>query len=306
MSSEPGYQYRVLGIQDQDAFQGHTFPALRHWLGQTGNGNAFAVGAQDERGLPAGLVLGHLMAEPDGMAARLASIHVRPDCRSQGIGTKLLAAFTQGCVQRGLPRIHATYMTGHACTPWLEKLFSRGTWTVPEPRMLVIQATLASIAPAPWMKAYRLPERMEIVRWQDLTPGDRAWIEATQQEQAWIPADLNPFDHEAGCEPMTSLALKLEGCVVGWVINHRVDDVLRFTCSFMHRRLQRMGRILLLYNEAVTRMPQAGLQTGMWTVPVWHPAMLAFARRWMAPYATRFDETRGTRLDLPAAQPTAK
>ena len=272
---------------------------MRFLLAQTANGNAFAVGAEDKAGAPLGLVLGHLTDDAEGgPSAQLASIYVRPDSRGIGIGTELLAAFKQGCMRRGLPQIRATYMTGQPSTHWVEKLFASAGWAAPKARMLVIQATLASIAPAPWMKAYRLPERMEIVAWCDLTPGERDWIAATQREQSWIPSDLYPFDHEAMCEPVTSLALKLEGCVVGWVINHRVGNVLRFTCSFMHRRLQRMGRILLLYNEAVTRMPQVGLDTGMWTVPVWHPAMAAFGRRWMAPYATRFEETRGTHLDL--------
>lgn len=50
--------------------------------------------------------------------------------------------------------------------------------------------------------------------------------------------------------------------------------------------------------SAVARTPQAGLDTGTWTVPIWHAGMSAFATCWMAPYATRFDDTRGSRLAL--------
>lgn len=69
--------------------------------------------------------------------------------------------------------------------------------------------------------------------------------------------DPLPFDHEAHCEPHTSLALKANDRVIGWTISHRVGGVLRYTCSFMHPRWQRRGHILLLYN--VTGNPPAYL-----------------------------------------------
>ncbi|MES2951279.1 MAG: GNAT family N-acetyltransferase [Pseudomonadota bacterium] len=299
MSTDAAFRCSPLGEDEQWAYHAFTFAALRPLLNRAGDARVFAVGAMDRAGTPAGLALGHRNTEPqDAESAQLVSLYVRPESRGAGIGTGLLAAFSDMCRQHGHTEIRATYMTGTPCTGVLERLLDRSGWSAPEARMLVIRATLESIRPAPWMKAFPLPERMEILRWLDLTEEDRTRISDSQREQAWIPVDLYPFDHESNCEPVTSLALKLDGRVVGWVINHRVENVLRFTCSFMHRRLQRMGRILLLYNAAVARMPQAGLDTGMWTVPVWHPAMADFARRWMAPYATRFDETRGTRLTL--------
>ncbi|MFC5496920.1 GNAT family N-acetyltransferase [Caenimonas terrae] len=302
MSTEPPFRCHSLGAGDQSAYRIHTFPALRHLLDNAGDARILAVGAVDGSNRPVGLALGHpSIAADDGQWAQLLSLYVQPESRGAGVGSGLLSAFGALCLERGLPEIRATYMTGQSSTATLERFLASSGWSAPEGRMLVIQATLESIKAAPWMKTFALPDRMEVVRWLDLTEQDRSGIRDSQREQAWVPADLYPFDHEANCEPVTSLALKLEGRVVGWVINHRVEGVLRFTCSFVHRRLQRMGRILLLYNESVARMPLAGLQVGMWTVPVWHPAMAAFARRWMAPYATRFEETRGVRLRL--AQP---
>lgn len=291
--------YRTLGAGDPWGYQTYTFPALRPLLDRAGAGHVVVVGADTVGGQPIGLALGAISTGPDGgRFAELLSLYVQPVARRRRIGAGLLAAFTDICRLQGLDEIRATYMTGQSSTPAVQALLARSGWSLPQPRMLVIQATLESIKAAPWMKDYPLSEGMQIVRWMDLNEADRAGIRESQGSQHWIPDDLYPFDHEAHCEPVTSLALKLNGQVVGWVINHRMDNVLRYTCSFMHRRLQRMGRILLLYNESVARMPQAGLDTGMWTVPIWHAGMAAFARRWMAPYATRFEETRGSRLDL--------
>ncbi|MBI4983904.1 MAG: GNAT family N-acetyltransferase [Rhodocyclales bacterium] len=299
MSLNSNVLYRPLDADSRWGYGSFTFPALRHLLRRLGDGGAMAVAADDAAGSPLGLALG-VAANGDGgqSAAELMSIYVRPESRRQGVAAGVLAAFTDICRQQGRAEVRATYMTGQPTTPAVEALFARAGWTPPETRMLVVQATLESIRAAPWMRDYPLAENMRIVRWLDLTEVERAGIVDSQSVQAWIPEDLYPFNHEAGCEPTTSLALKVDGKVVGWTINHRVGHVLRYTCSFMHRRLQRLGRILLLYNESVARMPQAGLDTGMWTVPIWHPNMAAFARRWMAPYATRFDETRGSRRSL--------
>ena len=298
-STNTAFRCRPLGEGEQRAYHAFTFPALRPLLDRAGDDRVFALSAIERDGTPVELALGHSNPESnDAESTRLVSLFVRSESRGVGVGAALLTAFSDLCRQRGQTNICATYMTGQHSTGVLERLLARTGWTAPEARMLVIRATLESIRAAPWMKAFPLPERMEIVRWLDLNEKDRNLISDSQREQPWIPADLYPFDHEANCEPITSLAMKLDGRVVGWVINHQVENVLRFTCSFIHRRQQRMGRILLLYNEAVARMPEAGMYTGMWTVPMWHPAMAAFARRWMAPYATRFDETRGTRLEL--------
>ncbi len=299
MSNDTVFCYRPLLATEQGIYDAFTFPSLRSLLQHANNTSVFTVCATDADGSPVGLALGRCNPDPNSAeSVQLASLFVRSESRGAGVGAGLLAAFSELCKRREKTEICATYMTGQRFTGALERLLARSGWSAPETRMLAIRATLKSIQPAPWMKTFLLPERMEIVRWLDLSQEDRTRIAESQQEQAWIPADLYPFDHEINCDPVTSLALKLEGRVVGWVINHQVENVLRFTCSFMHQRQQRMGRIFLLYNEAVARMPEAGMDTGMWTVPVWHPAMAAFARRWMAPYATRFDETRGTWLKL--------
>lgn len=291
---------RRLGPGDEWRYRALTFPALRVLFEQLGSDQVVAIAAEDAAGEPTGLALGTIA--PDvGIErhAELLSVFVKPDQRRGGLGARLVMTLLDTCRnQAGVAEVRTTFMTGTPSTPAVLALLKNGGWADPEPRMWVIEATLDSIRAAPWMKAFPLPQGMEIVPWITLSEADRDRIATTQSADPWIPSDLYPFDHERQCEPVTSLALRYNGDVVGWVINHRVGDILRYTCSFMHRRLQRMGRILLLYNEAVARMPQAGLSTGMWTVPVWHAGMSAFAKRWMAPYATKFEQTLGTRCDL--------
>jgi GNAT superfamily N-acetyltransferase len=296
MATDPVPRCRSLLPQDALAFRLCTFPACEPLLhAASGAQGPIAIGLETADGAAAGLALASVDA--DG-AAMLASFFVQPSWRGRGFGRLLHHAFVEGCRARGVHHVTAVYMSGQASTPALEALLAQGGWSAPEASMLVVHASLDSIRHAPWIRAYPLPEGMEIVRWLDVTAAEREALIAWDAREPWIAPDLRPFDHEADCEPHTSLALKRQGRVVGWVINHRVSDVLRYTCSFMHPRLQRLGRIVLLYNEAVARMPAAGFSTGMWTVPMQHPAMVAFARRSMAPYATRFCETRRVQLAL--------
>lgn len=286
----------VLQAHDFWLYRRLTFPAFRGWLDTPCDPGLVAVGLRVD-GASAGLALGWV--GDDGQAT-LASVFVLPEHRGQGGATALLAHWSRQAAQSGATAVQATWRSGQPTTAAVEALLARAGWSAPQPRMLVVVATLASIADAPWIRPQALPADMRILPWQAVDAEARAALRASHAESPWIAPDLVPFDHEAGCEPNTSCALVWKGDVVGWVINHAVDGVLRFTCSFMHPRLQRLGRIVLLYQAAVARMPAAGFDTGMWTVPVWHPRMADFARRWMAPHATRFDETRGAGKSLAA------
>lgn len=283
-----------------DAFRHMTFPAFRRLLDfDPALPRCVAVGAW-EGGRAAGLALGAI--DPERPAAELASLFVEREHRGRGMGTQLLGRAEEELARLGVREVSGTYMTGSPSTAAIEAVLKKSGWDDPVTRMLVVRCSLESIGHAPWIKRYALPAGWEIVPWIDISHAEREEIRRTQEQAPWIPPDLVPFQHEAGLEPVTSLALRVHGKVLGWVINHVVEDVLRYTCSFVRRDLQRMGRILLLYNEAVARMPGVGLAVGMWTVPVEHEGMARFARRWMQPYSIFFGETRGTGKRLTAAR----
>ena len=283
---------------DFSPYRGYTFPAYQHWLELPAQPQVVAMGLQCN-GLPVGLALG-FMQTGDGpedagshRAAVLASIFLRPEQRGRAQAKVLLQAWLEQAQRAGAETVQATWRSGQPTTGALQALLQQTGWSAPQTRMLLIEATLESIAPAPWMQPQALPVDTCIVPWQQVSAAQREALWASHCAQPWIAPDLIPFAHEADFEPHTSLALLRRGDIVGWVLNHAQGEALRFTCSFMHPRLQGLGRITLLYRESVLRAGTAGFVRALWTVPLWHPRMVRFARRWMAPYATRFDETRG-------------
>lgn len=290
----------LLDARSAPPFAGLTFPAYRRALEfDPCRPQVVALGGY-ERGTPVALVVAAI--DPQQPVAELLSVFVRETHRRLGYAALLVDAAESELARRGVRRIDATYMTGTASIAAVEALFAHCGWDAPVPRMIVVRCSLESIRHAPWIKRYPLPDGWTIVPWMELTAEQREELRRSQDEGPWIPADLVPFQHEAGLEPVTSLALCIGGKVVGWTINHVIEGILRYTCSYVRRDLQRMGRVLLLYNEAVARMPSIGLSVGMWTVPLHHAGMARFARRWMQPYAIFFGETRGTGKALHAVE----
>lgn len=279
-----------------DGFRHMTFPAFRGLLDfDPANPTPLAVGARvNDR--PAGLAL----AAPTGApgSGELLSLYVDQGYRRRGVASDLMRQILAAFAARDAAEISATYMSGQPGTAAVERIFASTGWDAPEIRMLVVRCSLDSIKAAPWLNRFTVPPGYEVLPWVEVSEAERAAIRYSHARKPWIAADLMPFDFEQGIEPTTSVALRVKGEILGWCLNHVVGDVLRYTCSFVRRDLQRLGRILLLYNEAVARMPAAGMSVGMWTVPVWHAGMVNFARRHMEPYSIFFGETRGVKRRL--------
>lgn len=282
-------------------YQRFTFPLYRaRLLAGTIQGATVAIGAMaGDRAI--GLVLAELV--PAQRSANLLSIFVDPSHRCRGIGTALLTRLEQELQQQGCPELQLVYVTGKPSTAALERLLQRCHYPSPQPRMIVCKSTTERIAAAPWMQKYYLPPAFQIVPWVDITPSERYTIQQQQDEHAWIPADLVPFQLEDNFEPINSLALRYRQQVVGWVITHRLDaNTIRYTCSFVRDDLQRMGRIIPMYVTAIQRQEQAGIRNGIWTVPRRHTAMFNFVQQRMAAYMTSIEETRGMTKSLGACE----
>jgi GNAT superfamily N-acetyltransferase len=283
----------ILVLRDAEAaqrFQHMTYPAHRPLLSFAPDVAPIAICALED-GAPVGLALASL--GPAASEAKLVSLFVAEAWRQRGLGTALLRHLELACAARGVEKLSGTYMSGQPATPAVERILATTGWTPPKARMLVARCSLDSIKGARWLNHFRIPDGYELLRWVEVSAAERDEIRASDARNPWIAGDLKPFDHERGIEPVTSLALRVDGKVLGWCLNHLVDDMLRFTCSYGRYDLRRRGRLMLLWSEAVRRMPSIGATIGIWTMPVWHEDMVNFARKHVQPYAIFFGETFG-------------
>jgi hypothetical protein len=297
-------RYELLDGGQAAAFRPLTFPALRHLLaleptvrfpeeGDRRRITPLAVGAR-EQAAPVGLALGCLPLG-EGDAPELLSFYLRPERRTPEAADGLLARFETAVRDAGFDSLGFVYTSGGADAEALEALLARRGWSPPETRMVSVRFTLEQAKATPWFRRYRRRGGFEFVRWAEVSAAELAALRASQEESGWIAEDLAPwkFDQRR-LDPASSLAIRLGGEIVGWVLNHRIDDqTVRFTCSFLRRDLSRRGRIVPAYTESIERAAAAGYERAILTVPKHHREMVAFVQRWCAPWIGFVGETRG-------------
>jgi len=302
-------RYELLDPHQASAFEPLTYPALRHLLSlepsvrypREGDGRRvqpLAVGArQDET--PVGLALGCVPLS-DGDSPELLSLYLRSEGRSPEASDGLLARFEAAVRDAGFDSLGFVYTSGTREAELLEELLARRGWSSPETRMVILRFALSEVKTTPWYQRYRQRTGFELTPWVEVSEADLAALRASHEESGWIAEDLAPWGfHLNRVEPASSLAIRLEGEIVGWVLNHRMDEqTVRFTCSFLRRDLSRRGRIVPAYSESVERAEAAGFERGLFTVPKHHRAMVAFVQRWCAPWFGFVGETRGVAKSL--------
>jgi hypothetical protein len=230
------------------------------------------------------------MKEAPNMAQFL-SLYILPSHRRKGIARALWSTAEAALRDMGHHKLMVKYVTGKPSIPYLERILNTSGWSEPETSMLVINMCMTRACKASWYREWKLPAGYAIIDWVQVTADQRNHLREWNERDRWIAPDLIPFDYESECHAATSVALLKDGAIVGWLINHLVNGTLRYTCSFAHPDLQRRGCVLWLYNESMRRMVKLGIENGMWTIPKHHPAMQAFARKWMQPHSDRFEES---------------
>lgn len=288
-----GFELEELNVINAIAFRNLAYPAHQHALHQLGpESPIIAIGAIAE-GKPAGLVL----AEARGEKSAILSICTASAFRNRGIATELLNAAERALRTRDVPSASLTYVTGKPTTEALEKLLARCGWPVAEPKHLHCWTDNRVY---PWLAEYKLPESFEIFPWIDITVGDRVSLERSQAAENWVPESVWPFSFDGTLEPNTSLGVRYGGELVGWVLTQvRPPDALCYACSYMRPDLQRRGRLIGAYAEAVRRQIEFTDKTvGIWIVPYKHPAMAAFVLRRMKPHLVSLQEFRESRKEF--------
>ena len=280
---------------DSYGYRSYSFPAYSHLLNFEHNSkNIICCGLSiDEQ--PVGLALGYSDCE-GGLT--LLSLYIAPPFRRRGHAHWLLARWLDYAHNLGHSNVNITYMTKQNSSAAVAALLTRADFDEPQLRNLIIQCSLQSAATIPWLQARRMPGNYQIVEWTDVNDEQKAELQLSDNEEHWIDPELVPSLYETNLEPLSSVALLVDGKIRAWCLNHLIEGKLRFSCSFAHPKLQRLGRITHLFHHAYSAMPSIGVEVGIWTVSVERPRMFHFAQRHMIPYASFHAETLGSHKNI--------
>lgn len=266
-------------------FRSMTFPSYQRLLdGASRAGPHLALGARDgDR--PVGLALGEMLPGP-APECRVLSLFAASTDRNRGVGTHLLAALVAAFERLGGARARISFVSGKPSGEALRRVLEKCGWPPPRPSKWLGQGVIAKAVHLPFISRYRLPAEIEVIPWGTLTGAERDAIERACGEGGWVPPSLAPMPYEVCIEPRTSTALRHRGEILGWMITQAIrPGLLTYSCSYMHPRWQRRGRILGLYVETARRHHalMSEYPRGTLVVPYEFPAMVAFAKRRFAP-----------------------
>jgi GNAT superfamily N-acetyltransferase len=286
-----------------DEWTGMTFPSYRQAVALVGTPHTDSEGSRMiacramEGELPAGLGLAQLPKDP-AQPAEILSLFVRSDLRDRGIGTGLVEGLEDAARAEGRGAIMGVYMTGKPSIPIVERVFAKRGFEPPVLRKAAVRITPNQAINCPWWGRGRLPEGGEMFMWRDLTAAERAHMIKTHAESPWIDPLLEPWICDARADPISSVGMRVNGEVLGWVINHRAPpNFVVFTTAFVRKDFQRMGALFKLLVHSIVNIQDQGLCITFVTSSM-YPRMLPFTLTRIGPYGDFCGETRGVTKSL--------
>jgi uncharacterized protein (TIGR03032 family) len=233
-------------------------------------------------------------------AAEILSLYVHPDYRRRGIAGGLLQALETTLAQHGVREVGGALRTHWSERAAIEALLRRHGWSEPAPRRVLVQVDERMLA-ADWLVRQELPRGWTLFPWNELTADDREEVLRRQRDEAWFPEALTPFQLEERIHAPTSLGLRREGRVAGWLITHLVSpETLQYTCLFVEREAQRTARAIPLLVAGVLRQRELGIPRSIFMIDVENAPMMRFYERRLKPLAAQTSEIRWSRKELAA------
>jgi GNAT superfamily N-acetyltransferase len=289
-----------------DEWTAMTFPSYRQAVALVGTPHTDSEGSRMiacramDGGLPAGLGLAQLPKDPS-QPAEILSLFVRADLRNRGVATSLVEGLEDAARTAGRAAIMGVYMTGKPSISVVEHIFEKRGFEPPVLRKAAVRITPEQAINCPWWGRGRLPEGGEMFMWTELTAAERAHMIKTNAETAWIDPLLEPWICDARADPISSVGMRVNGEVLGWVINHRAPpNFVVFTTAFVRKDFQRIGALFKLLVHSIVNIQNQGLCITFVTSSM-YPRMLPFTLTRIGPYGDFCGETRGVTKSLVAS-----
>ncbi|NEO79041.1 GNAT family N-acetyltransferase [Moorena sp. SIO4G3] len=289
------YKIKKLNKYGEVFFYQHlSLPEFRAQLRELKSKSSFLAIGASYLDKPVGLIVAEIL--PNNRLAKIRSLFVTSAHRGQGVGTLLLTSLEKELVVRGCTKADFFYeldIIKKSISIKLAALFEKCHWSLINVD-LIYSSNLKKIYQSAFIhKENLLPSDMQIFPWKEITTQEKLVIKQTEKENCWIEEGLNPFKYEKNFESLNSLGLRYRGVVVGWMLTERVAvDTISYNCMFVRKDLQKMGRGIALFIEAIKRQKEANIPNGIWFVNQKNNLMIRFVNKYIFPCLTSIKEER--------------
>lgn len=181
---------------------------------------------------------------------RILSWYVIPPYRELGIGKELLVKAQKIAKKANLQGLIVDYVSDWTQKETIEAILQKQKWEDPIEKLSLYKISNDSISKAPWLKKLSpLPSNMELGMWKDVTDNEKKVIQEKKNKEDWYPNTASPFQSPHLVNLDTSVVLRQEGKIIGWLITHKTkEDTIEFTAAFIDdKTLELHEENLLIY-----------------------------------------------------------
>lgn len=231
-------------------------------------------------------------------AADLFYISVASEFQRQGIALSLLNFLKDDLKKRRLIVCWATYVQENPSTPALQALFAKAGWS--EPYHEIIRIYIDAWEYRSPFPSRPLPRGCEIFKWVELTDAEREDLKY-RENQGSIPKFVSPFSKKYAVEPLTSLGIRCNGSVIGWLVTHRISkDTIRYSVYYVSPEFRGTNCFLELGNRAMGIQNESPIQWTMFEINfgLGNSTWRRFAMRVLAPHAKKIENVYISTLKL--------
>lgn len=235
-------------------------------------------------GRPVGLII--VTSDANTGEGSVLSLYVLPAYRGRGIARALLNRVEDLARVQGLRKLKFKY-TKERKDPFdpgafLEKL----GWSALDAEWIVARGYVPPCRDNPRIvRSMYFHKDVQPFSWLELRPEERSFLRSKVGEEDWYPEYLSPFVYEDRIEPLTSMGLRYQGEVVGWLVCHRMSaDVIRYTSLFARRDLAARGHTVRLLLKAFRDQMESGIPIATLQMRPDNEPMVKMVDRLISPY----------------------
>ncbi|NND05305.1 MAG: GNAT family N-acetyltransferase [Saprospiraceae bacterium] len=226
---------------------------------------------------PIGLVLS--TRDQEGTSARIHSLLVHPHYRNQQIAFNMLTLLEKELVKKGVTQIDGYFRSHWKSAEHITSLLKKMQWSAPKEALTIVRGLAVNALRVFSQDKSDLPDGYSFISYDRLQSNEKEWILAQEQEQ-WYPSHLNPFQNPSTIYAPSSIFLKYENKIVGWVITHLVAPELNeFTSLFIdpsHRTFRIAHRLM---HEGIDQQVRTGIKNFMITARTDNKIMSRYVQR---------------------------
>ena len=200
-------------------------------------------------------LVGLLVAQvlPALLHAQLLSLMVQETSRHKGIGSALLKRFMTHASAKQISLVSTVYEETDANALYFQKMLAAQGWEPSVTQAIRYFFHLPSFNPYWFQHPPQLPSSYKILPWTKLSQKELSDLKKQEERHVFSPL-VSPFTDPGRIEPLTSLALKHQDEIVGWIMTHHLSPhLLRYSAFYIQPQFRNLEGTVALLAEAIRR-----------------------------------------------------